>query len=386
MKIALIAGPIPYCVSLANSLSRFCDIDFVCSEPYLKKNDSTILQALKKNVTVVLYQEYRMRDPRSLLSYRKVTSLLKNNNYDLIHLQFCGTPGLAFFWYTLHTIPLIFTIHDPVQHPGIPRAQRIVQNLCQKYFVNKAHKFIAHGPVMRQQCLKMYPRMSPDNVIDLPHGDLSVCYFSNNCSIRYEKKAQYEILFFGGIRPNKGIEYLIKAEPYIAASLDNFVIRIAGDGDLSSIVNLIKNSNHFCIDNSFIPHAQVPELFKNADIVVLPYITATQSGIIPLAYAAGKPVVATRTGGLPDVIVEGETGLLVDPCNEIQLAESLIKLLKNDSLRLTMGQNALLYSKEHLSWESIGTKTFKLYQLCIEEQKRVRCQSNVHYKMKSGMK
>ena len=113
--------------------------------------------------------------------------------------------------------------------------------------------------------------------------------------------------------------------------------------------------------NRFISHEELPGFFRDAAVVVLPYTSASQSGIFPLAYSFGKPVVATRVGALPDVVVDGVTGLLVEPGDEQSLADALVTLLSDDGLREEMGRNALKYCREHMSWDAIARKTVEIY-------------------------
>jgi glycosyltransferase involved in cell wall biosynthesis len=269
---------------------------------------------------------------------------------------------MALFWYKVKNIPFVLTVHDPNQHPGLSKLLNLYHDFLQKFFSKKAQRIIVHGPSMHAQYLKKYPKINPACVVDLPHGDLSVCLNFHQQSFSREKKGDYTILFFGTIRPDKGVEYLIKAEPYIAQEIDNFIIKILGNDDFSIADTFIKDPCRFEVNNSYIPHSDVPRYFHEADVVVLPYISATQSGIIPLAYAAGKPVIATRTGGLPDVVLDGKTGFLVEPRDEKTLATAIVAILKDDKLRKEMGENALAFCKENLSWSQIGIKTYNLYR------------------------
>src|SRR5690606_19052123 len=101
---------------------------------------------------------------------------------------------------------------------------------------------------------------------------------------------------------------------------------------------------------------------EQASIVVLPYIEATQSGVIPIAYAYGKPVIASRVGGLPNIVVDNETGFLVEPRSAEQIAERIIFLLQNPQERKRMGDSAYSYAMTELSWDRIADSTMKVYK------------------------
>ena len=171
-----------------------------------------------------------------------------------------------------------------------------------------------------------------------------------------------KILFFGSARPNKGLPYLLQAEPLLRDAIPNYRVVVAGDcGDFSRFDRYITPGARLDVMNRFISNQELPGFFRDAAVVVLPYTSASQSGIMPLAYAFGKPVVATRVGELPDVVVDGVTGLLVEPGDPGLLADAIVTLLSNDGLREEMGKNALKYCQEHLSWDSIARKTVEIY-------------------------
>ena len=99
--------------------------------------------------------------------------------------------------------------------------------------------------------------------------------------------------------------------------------------------------------------------------MVLPYIEASQSGIVSLAYTFGKPVVVTNVGSIPEVVDDGQTGIIVPPENAEALAKALVELLNDDEKRERMGQNALFKAKTMLSWETIAEQTAAVYRQVV---------------------
>ena len=169
-------------------------------------------------------------------------------------------------------------------------------------------------------------------------------------------------MFFGNIVDYKGLEYLIKSELLITEKVSDAKIIIAGQGNFEKYRKLIKHENSFELYNEFVPNEKVVELFQKSKVVVLPYISASQSGVIPIAYAFKKPVVTTNVGCLPEVVDDGKTGFIVPPKDPEALAEAIIKLLKDENLRKEMGENAYKKMKEELSWDKIAEKTLKIYE------------------------
>ncbi len=80
----------------------------------------------------------------------------------------------------------------------------------------------------------------------------------------------------------------------------------------------------------YVPNEEVAAYFRCADAVVLPYVSATQSGIVQIAFGLGCPVITTRVGGLPEAVEDGRTGLVVAPCDAAALAEAIVRYYEDD--------------------------------------------------------
>jgi glycosyltransferase involved in cell wall biosynthesis len=201
-----------------------------------------------------------------------------------------------------------------------------------------------------------------DKVFVVPHGDYSY-YTEWSKGLIQEKNT---VLFFGLIREYKGLEYLIRAVPTISSSIPELKVIIAGDGDFTKYESLIDNTAHFEIHNRFIPDEEVSDLFERASVVVLPYTEASQSGVVPIAYAFKKPVVATNVGSLIEVVEDGVTGFVVPPRNTEALSDAIIKILENECLRKKMGENGYENMKKKMSWEEVAQNTVQIYnKMCI---------------------
>jgi glycosyltransferase involved in cell wall biosynthesis len=99
-------------------------------------------------------------------------------------------------------------------------------------------------------------------------------------------------------------------------------------------------------------------------------VEATQSGVVPIAYAHAKPVVATRVGSLPECVDDGRTGLLVPPRDEHALAKALIRLLQDDELRREMGAAGRQKLNEECSDEVIAAKHIEVYRRAVQARLR----------------
>jgi glycosyltransferase involved in cell wall biosynthesis len=101
----------------------------------------------------------------------------------------------------------------------------------------------------------------------------------------------------------------------------------------------------------YISEQETAEYFTRADVVVLPYRSASGTGVIPLAYRYGKPVIATHAGGLPECVVEGVSGRLVRPGDPAALADVICEFIRNDPARMHEGVKK---TAEAMTWEGLA--------------------------------
>lgn len=136
-------------------------------------------------------------------------------------------------------------------------------------------------------------------------------------------------LFFGYVREYKGLRYLLRALPRILESVDIDLL-VVGEfyedrAEYDTLVEDLDVGNHVTIVDEHVPDEEVGCYFAASDVVVLPYVTATQSGITQIAYAMGLPVISTDVGGLPEVVRDGETGYIVKPRDADGLADAVAR-------------------------------------------------------------
>jgi glycosyltransferase involved in cell wall biosynthesis len=162
------------------------------------------------------------------------------------------------------------------------------------------------------------------------------------------------ILFFGLVRPYKGLATLLKAmELMHAASESAPFLVIAGEfyernHVYEPALSNLRNAGCLLLHDHFIPNESVHLYFTAADTVVLPYRHATQSGIIPLAYATGRGVVTTRVGGLPEMVDDGISGIIVPPEDPAALAQGIRSYLdRQPDFERQIPETARRFSWEH---------------------------------------
>lgn len=143
------------------------------------------------------------------------------------------------------------------------------------------------------------------------------------------------ILFFGLVRAYKGLDLLIDAVARGRHRLGSVRLLVVGEfyeGEEATRRQISEQGLEDCttVVSEYVPDEAVGTYFGAADVVVLPYRSATQSGITQVALGLGTPMIATRVGGLPEVVQDGENGLLVPPEDPDQLADALVRFFDED--------------------------------------------------------
>jgi glycosyltransferase involved in cell wall biosynthesis len=370
MKILLVSLHfVEYAVELARALSHENEVHLVLSD---RKVESTLKADLKKalgsNVTVTLLDHYRLKNPKLLKNLFIIIKLLLTFKPDLVHHQYTRDTSNLFFFLFLKIFPFVGTIHDVHPHPGTPHASRYKYRVLKPIdrFIKKYgyKKIIVHGDSLKKDMAKT-ARRSLEDIFAVPHG----CLFSYHSDrfITSGKEEQYSVLFFGRMQEYKGLCYLIEAEPIVSRIIPDFKVIIAGSGDdLLRYKEQLTQNAHFEIHDYYIPNDEVATFFNRSALIVLPYIEASQSGVAAIAFAFGKPVVASDVGSLSEVVQNGRTGLLVPPSNSTKLAEAIITLLEDQQRRKKMGAAASAMANSYLSWDHIAKMTQDIYKKALE--------------------
>jgi glycosyltransferase involved in cell wall biosynthesis len=178
-------------------------------------------------------------------------------------------------------------------------------------------------------------------------------------------------LFFGFIKPYKGVVHLIDAAADLKARFgDGIRVLIVGDiyGDKQPYLDRIAASGAediIHLVDGFVPDEIVEDYFLAADLAVLPYVSATQSGIVQIAYNYDLPVVTTNVGGLPEVVLDDRTGFIVPPEDPSALAGAVVRFFDEDRARdFAAGVAA---EKEKYSWDRMAEAVERLATDRMEE-------------------
>ena len=367
MKIAFVAFDFgEYCVRLASGIAQGSDTKVLCFLP--KEEAEPYLHLLSPSVELRLFNKPRLREPfKQIKMVFDFVRRIRAFKPDVIHLQ------LGHLWFNLlglpllRRYPLVLTVHDSVIHVGDASTAKTPQWVYDRA-CRQARERIVHAPQVKESLIKRLG-IPADTVHVIPYvivGDVDV-------TVGEDMPEEPLVLFFGRIWPYKGLDYLIRAEPLISAKAPQAKIVIAGTGeDFDRYRRMMVNPDRFTVLNEYISDEKRAELFRRASVVVLPYIEASQSFIISIAYRFGKPVVATTVGGLPQMVDDGKTGLLVPPRDVDALAEAIVCLMQNDEMRRKFGENGMRKVNVECAPEVVGHMTRVVYSRAANDSPLAR--------------
>lgn len=307
--------------------------------------------------------------PQNIRRFVRLVSVFRRYNPDVVHIQVQGGIDnlITLIYYKIfNKRPVISTFHDVKIHPG---SKPILMIFCRYWIRRFSDAIIVHGGRLREQMIKEY-NVPEEKVFALPIGEHEVAPFKKYERADIEDNGK-TVLFFGRIYEYKGLQYLIKAEPIVAKEVPGIEIIIAGAGEnFKKYKEMIgERSQNYIIHNYRISYKEGAEILQKSSIMVLPYIEASQSGVVLTAYGFKKPVVVTDVGSIPEIVDNNITGFVVPPRDPEKLAEAIIKLLGDKKLRKQMGENGYIKLKTDLSFDEVAQKTITIYkgQLKIEE-------------------
>lgn len=355
---------------------RFAEFAVRLSAGYAAHVDMLIIVD-KTNYAQEMEDDFRSSRPIRLLKYdfgsrvKKYIALpwlifrIAVHRPDFIHVQESPQLIVRFLMFVFHPFcKIILTVHDPVPHVGRDAVRVAVRTLrLQESIRRAADMIIVHGEYCREQFLKAYSQ-TKQRIIVSTHGELFV-----PTAGEMQTSTANRILFFGRMEAYKGLEVLLKAAKLLVERKENFSLHVAGRGpELKRLRKEFETLPNVIIDQNFLTARKIIGAFQSAAIVVVPYLEATQSGVVAAAFANGRPVVASRVGGLPEIVADGVNGLLVEPNDTVALADAIEKLLKSPELTKRLSEGAVKTASEKLDWDRIAKELlsqFSAYMLIV---------------------
>ncbi len=234
----------------------------------------------------------------------------------------------------------------------LPHERRPFDNALTRFAFRSVDYFIVQSDAVEKDLRSFWPSAVYRNV---PHPVYTM--FGPPVDKAEAKKAlgisaENVLLFFGYVRKYKGLAVLLGALARASESIDVHLL-VAGEfyddeRKYRSLIQELGIESRVTVDPDYLPNERVKVYFGAADAVVLPYLSATQSGIAQIAYNFGKPVIATNVGGLGEVVHDGTTGLLVPPDDVPALADAIVRFYRER--KEASFSAAVNREKEKFSW------------------------------------
>jgi len=360
-KVCLVGPAYPYRGGIAHFTSQL-------AREFAKDNDLFVVNFTRQYPSLLFpgktqYDEsgepldvesQRLIDSINPLSYPKAARAITDYGADLVVFQWWH-PFFAFAYRAISgsvskrsNAEVVFLCHNVLPHESSAVDRTLI-----RHAFGAVNRFL----VQSREDEANLKRIKPEAISRVhPHPIYDV--FNTG---RYTKETAREelgvdgrvLLFFGYIRPYKGLSVLLEA---FAETLRDGPATLFIVGEFyekreryDSIINELGISEHVRIVDEYVPNEAVEQYFRACDVVVLPYLSATQSGIVQVAYGFDKPVIVTGVGGLPDVVDHGETGFVVPPRDPGALAAAIREFFGGGSP--DRFDSRIAAAKSRFSWE-----------------------------------
>jgi len=295
--------------------------------------------------------------PSSFVCYFKLYVWLRRQQYDVIHFTHPFLmPGFILYRFSRR---MLMTVHDPLPHSS---ERNFLTAWIRRKAFSSVRRFVLLNKAQRQEFINCY-HLEDAHIYD---GTLS-SYTYLQAYVPDETKqetASPYILMFGQISSHKGADYLLRAMEEIHRHKPDVRLVVAGRwkwqfAELGRYAQL----DYIDIENRFIPDDELARLIAGSRLVVVPYLDATQSGVVMSAFAFSKPCIATSVGGLPEMVVDGRYGLIVHSADSHAIAEAALQLLSSPERLAQMSANIRSdYHEGEKSWKRIAADLFNIYK------------------------
>lgn len=264
-------------------------------------------------------------------------SKIKRLQADLVIIQWWHPYFAPCYWALTRMLgkkKIIFVCHNVFPHERFP-----LDRMLTKMVLKRGNAFIVQSGKDAEDLQMILPGAKYEQAV---HPTYNAFKFENMSKERAREllditEKEKVLLFFGFVREYKGLKYLIQALPRITERCEDVRLFVVGDfggaENREAYERLMEENgvrSHITICDGYIPDREIEKFFAACDLVVLPYVSATQSGIVQIAYGFEKPVVVTNVGGLPDVVEDGKTGYVVEPQNPMVLADAVVRYFKEN--------------------------------------------------------
>jgi glycosyltransferase involved in cell wall biosynthesis len=292
-------------------------------------------------------------------------------NAEVVHFQWLAVQHLD-----RHLLParpskgkarprLVLTAHDV-----LPREPRPGQLAAQRRLYDRFDAIVVHSEHGRGRLIDELGA-DGDRVHVIPHGAFAHLAYGAPPTVSEPSKDRPMVLLFGLMRPYKGIDVLLDAWRGADGEgpIEDAELLIAGMPKMDISVLRAGAPANVRFDPHFITDDELPAYFERADLVVLPYLQADQSGVLFTALAFGKPLLLSDVGGFPEMASTG-AARIVPAGDPRALGRALRELLADEATLGEMGLRARAAADGRYSWDAIGRAHLELYDRLLQEAPR----------------
>ncbi len=327
-------------------------------------------QLVSSNDNVDIVPSLKVLDTINPVSFSRATNKILEFRPDLLLTKF----WMPFFAPSLGSVSKKLKqkniINISILDNVLPHEKKVGDIALIKYFLNQQHGFIVMSDTVKDDLLSLKPNAKYEKfyhpIYDHFGHKVSKEDARRSLKIPLDKNV---LLFFGFIRDYKGLDLLLKAMKLLP---DNYHLIIAGEvygnfDKYKDLINRLNIQNRVTVEARYIRDSEVPYFFSASDVCVLPYKSATQSGIVAISFQFNLPVIATDVGSLKEMLVPTNTGLIVEKPDANLLSQGIIKYFVEN--KKEQYKNNIDAYKVNYSWDNLANTILKLYSnLTLEMQ------------------
>ena len=302
------------------------------------------------DTTFAVPAEYIL-DSLNPLSWLRLSRRIRRECPDRVIFKWWHTFFTPMFWIIVRLGRNGRTRFAAICHNVVPHDEKRIHTFLARMFFRQIDYFITHSNADLKVLRDFMPGKPATWITESTYETLLGDVPSQAAARKQLGLLSDTILFFGFVRPYKGLRYLLEALPQVLSFRPGLTLLIVGEfwndrAEYDELINKLQIGNSIKIVDHYVANEVVPLYFSAADAVVLPYLSSTESGIIQLAYGLNTPIITTAVGGNVDLIEDRKTGVLCMPQNSEDLAKAVIDFYRSNlsrGIKDAMKDNADLF-------------------------------------------
>lgn len=358
--------PIDYSCDFVNAVATQSRVTFVGSDSDIAR----VGQDVDPSVGVIPVPWPRHRSIANLGLVRRILGVIRDTKPDLVHFMGDGTIWLNLLPPLMPRLPRVVTVHDVVLHPGDSQSRRVPWLAIQQ-LRRAASTIVVHGERQRQTAIQSMGRPAEEIQV-VPHVVLErYARIAARRGLKRHPGTPPTVLFFGRLMAYKGLPVLVEAAKAVRLALPGARFVVAGTGpEQAWLRERVGTDPGFELIQRYVDDDETAQLFLDADIVVLPYIEASQSGVLALAAALGRPAVVTDVGDIGAVVQDNAMGLVVPPGSPDALAQALLAIFQDSSLAERLRAGSAAAARGGISYGRVGADMARIYRATLARHER----------------